>query len=409
MKYNPKINESVALLKGFADIHPLTPSEGVQGALQLMHELGQYLCEIVGLDDISLQPAAGAHGELTSLFMIRAYHTQNGNPRRYVIIPDSSHGTNPASIRMAGYEAVEIKSGSDGLVDIDSLKENIDDNCAALMVTNPNTLGLFEREVDKIADIVHSRGALLYLDGANMNALMGIVRPGEIGFDVVHLNLHKTFSTPHGGGGPGSGPVVVRDILTPYLPVPVVAKDDDGNFVLDFDRPHSIGKVQAFWGAFGVMVKAYAYIRMLGAKGLRKSSERAILNANYLAERLKGIYDLAYKGVPTQEFVVSGKELKRETGVRTLNVAKRLLDYGFHAPTVYFPLIVSEALMIEPTETESRESLDAFAEALRSIVKEAREQPDLVKDAPHTTPVKRLDEAKASRELRVVARNYQGR
>lgn len=399
MKYNPRINEKLSKLPGFADLHPLTPSQYVQGALQIMYELGVYLAEIGGVEAVTLQPAAGAHGELTGLLIMRAYHEHNGNPRKYVVIPDSAHGTNPASIIMAGYEVIQIQSGHDGLVDIEKLKPYITSDLSAVMITNPNTLGLFEKRIDKIAELVHSVGALLYMDGANLNALMGYVRPGEIGFDVLHFNLHKTFSTPHGGGGPGAGPVGVKRNLIPFLPKPAVKKLDE-KFELDFGDDTSAGRVQAFWGAFGVMVKAYCYIRMLGAEGLKLATERAVLNSNYLFNRVKDIYQPSFGGTPMHEFVVSGKFLK-PYGLRTLDVAKRLLDYGFHPPTVYFPLIVPEALMVEPTENESKQTLDDFADALLKIAEEAKSKPELLKEAPHNTPVRRLDEAKASRELKV--------
>lgn len=397
MKYNPKINEKVAGFEGFVALHPLQDEEDVQGALRIMYELGNYLCEIAGLKAISLQPAAGAHGELTGLLMIRAYHQERGDPRRKVILPDSAHGTNPASITISGYQAIQIRSNPQGLIDLEELKAHLDEDVAALMLTNPNTLGLFESQVAEISQMVHDVGALLYMDGANLNALLGITRPGDIGFDVVHFNLHKTFSTPHGGGGPGSGPVGVSERLVDFLPVPVIEREGD-KFYLDYNRPKSIGRVSPFYGNFGVMTKAYAYIRMLGEKGLRRVSENAIINSNYLLARLKKSYHLPYSTPPMHEFVLSGK-LQKVKGVRTLDIAKRLLDYGFHAPTIYFPLIVEEALMIEPTETEPKEVLDRFADAMIQIAHEAEENPDLVRGAPHTTPVSRLDEALAARRL----------
>jgi len=397
MKYNPKINEKVARLEGFVALHPLQDEEDVQGALRIMYELGNYLCELAGLKAISLQPAAGAHGELTGLMMIRAYHQEKGDPRRKVILPDSAHGTNPASTTISGYQAVQIRSNSQGLIDLDDLKAKLDEDVAALMLTNPNTLGLFESQVAEISRMVHEVGALLYMDGANLNALLGITRPGDIGFDVVHFNLHKTFSTPHGGGGPGSGPVGVSEKLVDFLPVPVIERAGD-RFYLDYDRPKSIGRVSTFYGNFGVMIKAYVYIRMLGEKGLRRVSENAIINSNYLLARLRKSYHLPYSTLPMHEFVLSGK-LQKEKGVRTLDIAKRLLDYGFHAPTIYFPLIVEEALMIEPTETEPKEVLDRFADVMIQIAREAEEDPELVRGAPYTTPVSRLDEALAARRL----------
>ena len=399
MKYNPKINENLAKLEGFGHIHPFQEEYEVTGALQLMGELGEYLCEISGMDSVSLQPAAGAHGEMTGIKIMRAFHEAQGNPRKKIVMPDSAHGTNPASATISGYTTVQVKSTPEGLVNLDDLKAHLDDETAGFMLTNPNTLGLFESQVIEIAEVVHKAGALLYMDGANLNALMGIVRPGDIGFDIVHFNLHKTFSTPHGGGGPGSGPVGVTSKLAKYLPVPMIVRDEDG-FTLDENRPDSIGKIQGFYGNFGVMVKAYVYIRMLGAKGLRKVSENAILNANYLMRRLEKYYLLPHKQHAMHEFVLSG-DWQKEKGVKTLDIAKRLLDYGLHAPTVYFPLIVHEALMIEPTETESKESLDAFADALIAINKEIDENPEALHQAPSNTPVSRLDEGLAARNLNV--------
>lgn len=399
MKYNPKLNEVVSRLEGFIRLHPLQPETTVKGALRVMGELGEWLCEIAGMDAISLQPAAGAQGELAGILMVRSHHEARGDPRVRVLIPDSAHGTNPASVRMAGYETVQIPSNSKGLVDLDHLQRVIGPDVACFMLTNPNTLGLFESQVEEIAKIVHDHGALLYLDGANLNALLGITRPGDAGFDLVHFNLHKTFSTPHGGGGPGSGPIGVKEFLAPYLPVPVVVRDGE-EFRFDWDRPDSIGKVQTFFGNFGVILKAYSYIRQLGAEGLRQVAEDAVLNANYLAHRLKPHYRLSHPGPHMHEFVLSGSDLK-QYGVRTLDVAKRLLDFGYHAPTIYFPLIVAEALMIEPTETEPLEVLDGFVEAMIKIAEEARDNPELLKGAPCSTPVGRLDEAKASKELDV--------
>jgi glycine dehydrogenase subunit 2 len=399
MKYNPKINENLARLDGFAQSHPLQPESTVQGALALMGELAEMLCEIAGMDRATLQPAAGAQGEMTGIKIIRAYHESRGNPRRKIILPDSAHGTNPASATISGYETVQIRSGSDGLVDLAELKSRLDESVACLMLTNPNTLGLFESRIREISECVHGQGALLYMDGANLNALLGIVRPGDIGFDVIHFNLHKTFSTPHGGGGPGCGPVGVKSFLSDFLPVPAVIRKGDSH-VLEYGRPKSIGKVTGFWGNFGIMVRAYAYIRMLGGEGLKQVSENAILNANYLMRKLEPFFQLPHPQAHMHEFVLSG-DLQKEKGVKTLDMAKRLLDYGFHAPTVYFPLIVHEALMIEPTETESKETLDAFSDAMEQIARDADSNPELIRTAPHSTPVGRLDEALAARILDV--------
>lgn len=399
MKYNPKINEDMARLAGFSAIHPLQPEDTLQGALQLMYELERYLCEISGMDAVTLQPAAGAHGEFTGIMIVHKYFETRKENRKKVLIPDSAHGTNPASVTLSGYTAVEIKSNALGLVDIENLEKVLDDEVACLMLTVPNTLGLFETEIFKIAQILHKKGALLYLDGANLNAYLGHHRPGDAGFDLVHFNLHKTFSTPHGGGGPGAGPLAVKKDLAQFLPIPVIVKDND-KFRFDFDRPNSIGKIHAFWGNFGVMVRAYTYIRMLGSQGLKEVSECAIINANYIRKALETYYTLPYKSICMHECVLSANNLK-PYGVRTLDVAKRLLDFGLHSPTVYFPLIVPEALMIEPTETESKESIDEFIQAMIQIYQEAQENPQILKDAPQTTPVRRLDEVKASRELDV--------
>jgi glycine dehydrogenase subunit 2 len=399
MKYNPKINEDMCRLNGFAMIHPLQPADTIQGAMQVMYELQNYLCNISGMDEVSLQPAAGAHGELTSIMIVRKYFEERGEARKKVLIPDSAHGTNPASVMLSGFSSVEIKSNDKGLVDLNILEKALDNDVACIMLTNPNTLGLYEKEIARIVEMVHSKGALLYMDGANLNAYLGFHRPGDAGFDLVHFNLHKTFSTPHGGGGPGAGPIGVKKELAKFLPKPVIEKDGN-KYKLDYDRPFSIGKVQGFYGNFGVMVRAYVYIRMLGALELKEVSECAVINANYIKKSLENYYDLPYKDICLHECVFSGDNLK-PNGVKTLDVAKRLLDFGVHAPTVYFPLIVHEALMIEPTETESKESIDKFIEAMIQIAKEAKENSQLLKDAPNKTPVRRLDEVRASRELNV--------
>ncbi len=396
MKYNPKINEDMANLDGFQNIHPLQPEDTVQGALKLMYELDKALCEISGMDKMTLQPAAGAHGELTGLALIKAYHEHRGDTKRTkIIVPDSAHGTNPASAMMAGFQTIEIKSTEEGLVDIESLKAALDDEVAGLMLTNPNTLGLFEREIVEIAKLVHDAGGLLYYDGANANAILGKVRPGDMGFDVVHFNLHKTFSTPHGGGGPGSGPVGVKKILIDYLPTPTVEKDGD-RYYLNYNIPHSVGRMKDFYGHFSILVRAYSYILAMGRDGLKTVSEMAVLSANYLAHKLKDYYNLPKDTIYKHEFVMAG--LKGAlSDVTTLDVAKRLLDYGYHPPTIYFPLIVNEALMTEPTETESIETLDEFAEVMIKIAEEAKENPELLKEAPHNTPIGRPDEARAAR------------
>lgn len=397
MKYNPKINEDMADLKEFTQLHPYQPEETVQGALRLMYELSQKLAEITGFETVSLQPAAGAHGELSGLMIIKAYHEKRRDfKRNKIIVPDSAHGTNPASASCAGFKIIEVKSDEDGTVDIESLKSVLSDEVAGLMLTNPNTLGLFEKNITKIAKLVHEAGGLLYYDGANMNANMGKTRPGDMGFDVCHMNLHKTFSTPHGGGGPGSGPIGVKKEFMEFLPVPVVSKDKD-KYYLDYDRPYSIGKVRSFYGNFGVMVKAFSYILSMGADGLREVSEDAVLNANYIKESLKDYYKIPIDTVCKHECVLGGLK-ENENGVTTLDVAKRLLDYGYHPPTIYFPLIVKEAMMIEPTENEKLETLDEFIDDMISIAKEARENPDVVKSAPNTTIIKRLDEVKAARK-----------
>ncbi|MFB9753170.1 aminomethyl-transferring glycine dehydrogenase subunit GcvPB [Paenibacillus hodogayensis] len=397
MKYNPKINEDVARFPGFAKIHPYQPEESVQGALELLYTLQNDLAEITGMDRVTLQPAAGAHGEWTGLMMIRAYHESRGETRTKVIVPDSSHGTNPASATVAGFDTITIKSDDRGLVDLDALRAAVGSDTAALMLTNPNTLGLFEEQIVEIARIVHEAGGLLYYDGANSNAILGIARPGDMGFDVVHLNLHKTMSTPHGGGGPGAGPVGVKQKLIPFLPAPNVARRADGTYYLDADYPQSIGRVKGFYGNFGILVRAYTYIRTLGGEGLRQVSENAVLNANYMMKRLAPYYDVPFDRPCKHEFVMSGKRQKK-LGVRTLDIAKRLLDFGYHPPTIYFPLNVEECIMIEPTETESKETLDGFIDTMIQIAQEVEETPDLVVNAPYTTVVKRLDETQAARK-----------
>lgn len=400
MKYNPKINEKVAVLPGFAAIHPLQPEETVQGALAMLYELEQYLCEISGMDAVTLQPVAGAHGELAGMMMVRAYHkSRKDHARTTILVPDSAHGTNPATAARVGFQIAKIPSNEQGKVDVQALKSMLGPNVAGLMLTNPNTLGLFESNVMEICRLVHEAGALVYCDGANMNAILGKTRPGDLGFDVMHFNLHKTFSTPHGGGGPGSGPVAVKQCLKPFLPTPTVVKSGK-EYSLNYNIPLSIGKLHSFYGNFLVMVKAYTYIRTLGPEGMLEVSENAVLNANYILARLKNIYPVPYDGYCMHEFVASGSEHKKR-GVRALDIGKRLLDMGFHAPTVYFPLIVEEAMMIEPTETESKEAMDAFVDALIQIDKESIENPDMVAHAPYNTPVRRLDEVGAARNPRL--------
>ncbi|MEZ0480460.1 aminomethyl-transferring glycine dehydrogenase subunit GcvPB [Planococcus sp. SSTMD024] len=397
MKYNPKINESVARYSGFANIHPLQEESTVQGAMELMYDLQEHLKEITGMDEVTLQPAAGAHGEWTGLMMIRAFHEANGDfNRTKVIVPDSAHGTNPASATVAGFETVTVKSNEHGLVDLDDLKRVVGDDTAALMLTNPNTLGLFEEDILEMASIIHKVGGKLYYDGANLNAVMSKARPGDMGFDVVHLNLHKTFTGPHGGGGPGSGPVGVQADLIPYLPKPILIKTDEG-FTFDYNRPDSIGRVKPFYGNFGINVRAYTYIRTMGPDGLKKVTEYAVLNANYMMRRLAPHFDLPYDRHCKHEFVLSGRRQKK-LGVRTLDMAKRLLDFGYHPPTIYFPLNVEEGMMIEPTETESKETLDDFIDAMIQIAREVEENPEIVQNAPHTTVINRLDETKAARK-----------
>ncbi len=397
MKYNPRINEDLAALPGFTDIHPLQPEHTVKGALEVLHLLETYLCEVTGMDKITLQPAAGAHGEWTGLNLIKAYHAHNQDfARTKILVPDSAHGTNPASAAMAGFDIVSVPSNPDGSVDTNALRELADEQTAGLMLTNPNTLGLFEKNIVELAEIVHEAGGLLYYDGANFNAIMGLVRPGDMGFDIIHLNLHKTFSTPHGGGGPGSGPVGCKEFLAAFLPAPVVT-EKDGDIVFDDDRPESIGKVKAFYGNFLVCVKALSYILNLGGDGLKNASEMAVLNANYMMEKLKSMYTLPYAGPCMHEFVLSAEQLKKETTVSALDVAKGLLDYGIHPPTIYFPLIVHEALMIEPTETESKETLDEAIAALSEIYQTAKENPAFLHEAPISTVIRRVDEVGAAR------------
>jgi glycine dehydrogenase subunit 2 len=396
MKYNPKINEDMASVPAFTGIHPYQSEKTVQGSLQLMYELGEKLAEVCGMDQVSLQPAAGAHGELAGLMIIKAFHENRGDfKRKKIIVPDSAHGTNPASANVVGFEIVEIKSNEKGNVDLDSLKAVLSDEIAGLMLTNPNTLGLFDENIKEISCLVHETGGLVYYDGANLNAIMGTARPGDMGFDVVHMNLHKTFSTPHGGGGPGSGPIGVKKELIEYLPVPIIEKRE-GSFIFNYDKPLSIGKVKSFYGNFGILVRAYTYILSMGAQGLKKASEIAVLNANYMKSRLKDYYYLPIDRVCMHEFVLGGLE-QGISEVTTLDIAKRLLDYGYHPPTIYFPLIIDNAIMIEPTETESLETMDAFIEAMISIAKEAKENPQLLKMAPYNTSVRRLDEVRAAR------------
>jgi glycine dehydrogenase subunit 2 len=401
MKYNPKVCDEVVGMKTVADIHPLQDPSTIQGALRLMYELEKMLCEIGGVDSVTLQPAAGAHGEFTGMHLVRAFHETNGETRKEVIVPDTAHGTNPASAAMVGYDVLELPS-KDGCVDVEAVKSSVSKDTAAFMLTNPNTLGLFEKDVCEIAGILHDAGALLYYDGANLNAIMGKTSPGKMDFDIVHFNLHKTFATPHGGGGPGAGPVGVKKRLEEFLPVPRIVKQGE-EYQLNYDLPKSIGKVRAFFGNFAVLVRAYTYIRMEGGKGLVSVSENAVLNSNYLKERLKGDFEMPFGQLRKHEFVLSGRPLKAK-GLRTLDFAKRLLDYGYHAPTIYFPQIVEEALMIEPTETESRETLDKFVDACEQILKE---DPELLKAAPRNTARRRLDEAKAAREMIFSWKAYQ--
>jgi glycine dehydrogenase subunit 2 len=404
MKHNPRLHERVAALPGHARLHPLQDPEKAQGALELMWNLQQALAEISGLAHVSLQPSAGSHGELAGVLLTRAYHESRGEQRHKVLTPDTSHGTNPATVTMAGLGVVKVATNPDGGVDLDDLRAKADGDTACLMLTNPNTLGLFDRNIEEIATIVHGVGATLYYDGANLNAVMGLSRPGDMGFDIVHFNLHKSFTQPHGGGGPGSGPIAVSDRIAPFLPRPLVVRGEDGAFELDFDREQSIGRLRGFQGNYGCFVRSYAYICSLGGDGLQDASEVAVLNANYLLARLKerGVAEylpLAYGELCLHEFVLSGGPMKKTLGLKTLDLAKRLLDHGFHPPTVYFPLLVDEALMVEPTETECKETLDAFADAIAEILSEAAaEGPEVARNAPYTTPVRRLDEVGAAKQ-----------
>ncbi len=403
MKYNPKINEWACRLPGFAQIHPDQPAQTVQGALSLMAEMESMLCEIGGMDAFTLQPAAGAQGEMTGMRIIKAYHDHRGDTgRTKVLVPDSAHGTNPATAHVIGFDVVEVKSDADGMVDLHDLAAKMDAQVAGLMLTNPNTLGLFEQNIMEIARIVHQGGGLLYYDGANLNAIMGMARPGDMGFDVVHYNLHKTFATPHGGGGPGSGPVGVKAFLEPFLPKPVLTKAD-GGYAWDWNRPLSIGKMHAFYGNFSVVVRAYTYLKALGATGVRQACQLAVLNANYLRVLLRDAYDIAYDRICKHEFVCSTTRAMEENGVGATDVCKRLLDYGYHPPTVHFPLIVHQALMIEPTETESKARLDAFVRAMKTIAQESLQTPEQVTTAPHDTVITRVDEVRAARNPVVAA------
>jgi glycine dehydrogenase subunit 2 len=401
MKYNPKLAEDAAALEGFRALHPAADEELSQGALELLGILERALCEATGMAALTFQPAAGAQGELTGLLIMRAFHAARGETRHRVIIPDSAHGTNPASVSLAGFQAQEVPSDERGLVDLDALREVLDDDVAGLMLTNPNTLGLFERDIQEIAAALHEVGGLLYYDGANFNSIVGVVRPGDMGFDIVHLNLHKTFATPHGGGGPGSGPLAVSERLARFLPAPVLQFDEGaGRWRWDEDRPDSIGRIHSWHGNFGINVRAYAYLRCLGPEGLKRVAERAVLNANYLRELISDSFPTAFQGTCMHEFVATAKPLKKH-GVRAMDVAKRLIDLGYHPPTVYFPLVVEEALMVEPTETESKETIDGLAAALNQIAAEAEGDPELLHAAPASTPVRRPDEARAARDLKV--------
>ena len=398
MKYNPKVNEKAARIAAFLNPHPYQDENTLQGILKILYELGEDLKAISGMDGITLQPAAGAHGELTGILMCRAYQTSKGNPRKVILVPDSSHGTNPATAAMCGYRVKTMKSNRNGTVDLDILKSSMDEDVAALMITNPNTLGIFENEISDIAEIVHGKGGLLYYDGANMNAIMGYMRPGDTGFDMVHFNLHKTFSTPHGTGGPGAGPVAVKKHIIPFLPYPTVGIKRNTYFFDYSNRKTSIGKMRAFYGNFLVLLKAYLYIRANGFSGLKKASELAVLNANYLKKKISHNFTTPSERDTFHEFVLSAQNIKKETGVSTLDISKRILDFGVHAPTIYFPLIVKEALMVEPTETETKENLDYYADILEQIITEAKNNPDELHNAPFTTPVSRPDEVRANRK-----------
>jgi glycine dehydrogenase subunit 2 len=398
MKYSPKINEWAARIPGLAALHPYQAPETIQGALQLYYEMQEILAEITGMDGFTLQPAAGAHGEMVGVMIIKAYHLNNGDKARTkMMVPDSAHGTNPATANMIGFDVIEVKSNPRGLVDLDDLKSKMNEEVAGLMLTNPNTLGLFEEEIEDIAAIVHEAGGLLYYDGANLNGVVGVARPGDMGFDLVHVNLHKTFSTPHGGGGPGSGPVGVKAHLLPFLPMPLVVKKEE-QYTFDYDRPLSIGKAKNFYGNFGVIVKAYAYIKALGGEGLKDACQNAVLNANYMRHQLREDYNIPLDRLCKHEFIINSKKQADPHGISTMDIAKRLIDYGYHPPTVYFPLIISEAMMIEPTETESKERMDDFIAAMKSIAKEAKETPELLLGAPHNAVIRRVDEVKAARK-----------
>ncbi|MGB7198148.1 MAG: aminomethyl-transferring glycine dehydrogenase subunit GcvPB, partial [Acidobacteriaceae bacterium] len=397
MKYNPRVNEMVARLEGIADAHPYQPESLSQGAMRVMWMLQDCLKEITGMDAITLQPAAGAHGEFTGILLVRAYHESKGNPRKKILIPDSAHGTNPATAAICGYQVQNLKSNSHGMVDLAELEQLVDEETAALMLTNPSTIGVFESEIHKIADVLHSKGALLYMDGANMNALVGKTRPGDFGVDVMHLNLHKTFSTPHGGGGPGSGPVACKKILESFLPTPVLVEKPDNTLTFNYARPQSVGRVRMFYGNYGMFVRALAYILANGPDGLRQTTEDAVLNANYIRAKLEDVYELPYK-TPTLHEVVFSDRRQTRNGVKTGDIAKRLIDYGFHPYTTSFPMIVAGALMIEPTESESKEELDQFIDAMRQIAREAEENPEIILQAPHATRVSRMDEVTAARK-----------
>ena len=398
MKYNPKINDALASLPGFANIHPHQPVKNVQGALHIMYELEQMLLKITGMSAATLQPSAGSQGEFAGILIMKKYHEQNGENRKYIIIPETAHGTNPASVSLGGFKAREVKSDNRGRVDFEDLKSKLDDEVAGMMLTQPNTLGLFEDQIEAISEEVHKVGALMYMDGANMNAVVGLCKPAEMGFDIIHINLHKTFSTPHGGGGPGAGPIAVVEKLAPFLPIPKLIKDDNGKYNWISDLPDSIGRLHSFFGNFGILVRAYVYIKMLGDSGLKSMTRVAIINANYLKNKLKDAYNIPFSEGTLHEFVASGV-LQKAKGVKALDIAKALLDYGFYAPTIYFPNNVPEAMMIEPTESETKETLDRFVSALLEINEKINSDPDLIRDAPMTTPVIRLDETKANREL----------